>query len=152
MLGYSASEVVGIRSIADFIDPAQIDERRSADRCHAARRSTRSTPSDGGRGPLDRPRRKNGEQEWRSCVVRVRTLSTLWPVWAPRFSRLAGAAWEVISGASAHGPGARGGYVVVATDVTQREQLAAERERDSMQREVTQALIEQNNRLRGSPR
>src|ERR1019366_1217444 len=28
MLGYSASEVVGIRSIADFIDPAQISERR----------------------------------------------------------------------------------------------------------------------------
>src|SRR6185312_3119745 len=28
MLGYNASEVVGIRSIADFIDPAQITERR----------------------------------------------------------------------------------------------------------------------------
>ena len=28
MLGYTAAEVVGIRSIAYFIDPAQIDERR----------------------------------------------------------------------------------------------------------------------------
>jgi signal transduction histidine kinase len=39
--------------------------------------------------------------------------------------------------------------VVVAIDVTEREELAAERERlYSVQREVTQSLIEQNNRLR----
>ena len=42
-----------------------------------------------------------------------------------------------------------GGYVVVAIDVTEREELAAERERlYSVQREVTQSLVEQNNRLR----
>jgi signal transduction histidine kinase len=42
-----------------------------------------------------------------------------------------------------------GGYVVVAIDVTEREELAAERERlYSIQKEVTQSLIEQNNRLR----
>jgi signal transduction histidine kinase len=41
------------------------------------------------------------------------------------------------------------GYVVVAIDVTEREELAAERERlYSIQKEVTQSLIEQNNRLR----
>jgi PAS domain S-box-containing protein len=44
---------------------------------------------------------------------------------------------------------APGGYVVVATDVTEREQIGAERERLlSVQREVTQALVEQNHRLR----
>ena len=32
MLGYRASEVVGVRSIADFIDPAQITERRQINR------------------------------------------------------------------------------------------------------------------------
>jgi PAS domain S-box-containing protein len=41
------------------------------------------------------------------------------------------------------------GYVVVATDVTEREQMEAERERLlSVQREVTQALVEQNHQLR----
>ncbi|MGH9090987.1 MAG: PAS domain-containing sensor histidine kinase [Acidimicrobiales bacterium] len=41
------------------------------------------------------------------------------------------------------------GYVVVATDVTEREELEAERERLlSVQREVTQALVEQNHQLR----
>ncbi len=42
-----------------------------------------------------------------------------------------------------------GGYVVVAIDVTEREELAADRERlFAIQKEVTQSLIEQNNRLR----
>ena len=42
-----------------------------------------------------------------------------------------------------------GGYVVVAIDVTEREELASERERLlTVQSEVTQSLIEQNNRLR----
>ena len=40
-------------------------------------------------------------------------------------------------------------YVVVAIDVTEREELAAERERIfSVQREVTQSFIQQNRRLR----
>ena len=47
------------------------------------------------------------------------------------------------------GAPAPAGYVVVATDVTEREQMGAERERLlSVQREVTQALVEQNHRLR----
>ena len=41
------------------------------------------------------------------------------------------------------------GYVVVAHDVTEREQLGVERERLlAVQREVTQVLVEQNHRLR----
>ena len=42
MLGYTAAEVVGIRSIADFIDPAQIDERRQT--IDALRRKPSSRP------------------------------------------------------------------------------------------------------------
>jgi PAS domain S-box-containing protein len=132
MLGYSASEVVGFRSITDFIDPAQIDERRQT--IDAMRKALDPVdPVD----PVDpetvtevpwTARRKNGEQ--RRCVVRVRTLPTP-------------------GGADVPGAAAGGGYVVVAIDVTEREELAAERERlYSVQREVTQSLIEQNNRLR----
>ena len=48
----------------------------------------------------------------------------------------------------ADGRGQRG-YVVVAHDVTEREQLDVERERLlAVQREVTQVLVEQNHRLR----
>jgi PAS domain S-box-containing protein len=120
MLGYAASEVVGIRSIADFIDPAQIDERRQT--IDAMRKALDQVDP---RTVAEVPwtaRRKNGEH--RRCVVRVRSL-----------------------------PGTdseeSGGYVVVAIDVTEREKLAAERERlYKVQREVTQSLVEQNNRLR----
>ncbi len=46
-------------------------------------------------------------------------------------------------------PAARPGYVVVAIDVTEREELAAERERlFAVQKEVTQSLVQQNHRLR----
>ena len=125
MLGYNASEVVGIRSIADFIDPAQIDERRQA--------------IDSMRNPLEpadpemvaevpwTATLKDGQK--RRCVVRVRALP--------------------IPDAADAASGLRAGYVVVAIDVTEREELAAERERlYAIQKEVTQSLIEQNNRLR----
>ncbi len=126
MLGYNASEVVGIRSIADFIDPAQITERRQT--IDAMRKALDPVyPETVAEVPWT-ARRKNGEQ--RRCVVRVRTLPTQ------------GGAEGADSGVSA-------GYVVVAIDVTEREELAAERERlYSVQQEVTQSLIEQNNRLR----
>jgi PAS domain S-box-containing protein len=121
MLGYSASEVVGIRSIADFIDPAQIDERRQT--IDAMRKTLDQVDPETMAEVPWTARRKNGEQ--RRCVVRVRTLPAAGSSDAP------------------------GGYVVVAIDVTEREELAAERERlYSVQREVTQSLIEQNNRLR----
>jgi PAS domain S-box-containing protein len=153
LLGYSAAEVVGIRSIADFIDPAQIDERRQ----------TIDSMSDTGMAPLDADTaaevpwtatRKDGQQ--RRCVVRVRALPTPDPAMA------AAAAEEAATTAGADpadsdatdpaiGPtlGEIGGYVIVAIDVTEREELAAERERLlTVQSEVTQSLIEQNNRLR----
>ena len=47
------------------------------------------------------------------------------------------------------GANGQGGYVIVASDVTEREQLVIERERLlAVQREVTQVLIEQNEQLR----
>jgi PAS domain S-box-containing protein len=124
MLGYNASEVVGVHSIADFIDPAQISQRRQT--IDAMRKSfERVDPETVAEVPWT-ARRKNGEE--RRCVVRVRSLPTA---------------------GGADNPDANGGYVVVAIDVTEREELAAERERlYSVQREVTQSLIEQNNRLR----
>jgi PAS domain S-box-containing protein len=125
MLGYSASEVVGFRSIADFIDPAQIDERRQT--IDAMRKALDQVDPETVAEVPWTARRKNGEQ--RRCVVRVRTLPT--------------------PGDHASTGPVSAGYVVVAIDVTEREELAAERERlYSVQREVTQSLIEQNNRLR----
>jgi PAS domain S-box-containing protein len=131
MLGYSASEVVGIRSIADFIDPAQITERRRT--IDAMRKALDPAYPDQVAEVPWTARRKNGQ--FRRCVVRVSTLPTP-----------AGATATVGTAASG-GYGA--GYVVVAIDVTEREELAAERERlYAIQKEVTQSLVEQNNRLR----
>ena len=155
MLGYRAAEVVGIRSITDFIDPAQIDERRQT---IDARRNTfepldaetaAEVPVDGhpqGRpaAPLRRagarpagpharrrPRRRVGRRR-RGCRP-------------PRTGRRHQRPRRVHP---RPGPG-HGGHVVVAIDVTEREELAADRERlFAIQKEVTQSLIEQNNRLR----
>jgi PAS domain S-box-containing protein len=134
MLGYSAAEVVGKHSIADFIDPAQIDERRQ----------TIDSMRDAF-GPADpesmaevpwTATRKDGER--RRCVVRVSAL----PIPAGPVHPVTGEAPTVLGGSGA-------GYVLVAIDVTEREELAAERERlYSIQKEVTHSLIEQNNRLR----
>jgi PAS domain S-box-containing protein len=128
MLGYQAAEVVGIRSITDFIDPAQIDERRRT--IDAMRNALDPARPEAVAEVPWTARRKDGE--YRRCVVRVRTLPT------------PGGAEP----ASGGGP-PNAGYVVVAIDVTEREELAAERERlYAVQKEVTQSLIEQNNRLR----
>ncbi len=119
MLGYSAAEVVGTRSIADFIDPAQIDERRQA--IDSIRSATSSADPEKVAEVPWTATRQDGQQ--RRCVVRVRALPG--------------------------GGGAGAGYVVVAIDVTEREDLASERERlYAIQKEVTQSLVEQNNRLR----
>jgi len=127
MLGYSAGEVVGIRSITDFIDPAQIDERRRT--IDAMRNALDPARPEAVAEVPWTARRKNGQ--YRRCVVRVRTLPTPGGAEPP-----------------AGGPPSNG-YVVVAIDVTEREELAAERERlYTIQKEVTQSLIEQNNRLR----
>jgi PAS domain S-box-containing protein len=128
MLGYTAGEVVGIRSITDFIDPAQIDERRRT--IDAMRNALDPARPEAVAEVPWTAKRKNGQ--YRRCVVRVRTLPT------------PGGAEPAPAG----GPPSSG-YVVVAIDVTEREELAAERERlYTIQKEVTQSLIEQNNRLR----
>jgi hypothetical protein len=153
MLGYLAPEVVGVRSIADFIDPAQIDERRQAID------SMRATLA-----PMDEETaaevpwtatRKDGQL--RRCVVRVRALPVLDPETALDEELEDGEDAQDAAAPDHEGPSdvsdavapANGGYVVVAIDVTEREQLAADRERlFAIQKEVTQSLIEQNNRLR----
>jgi PAS domain S-box-containing protein len=148
MLGYNASEVVGVHSIADFIDPAQISERRQT--IDAMRKALDLVdPATVAEVPWT-ARRKNGEQ--RRCVVRVRTLPAAGD--DSSTSRTDDDAESAGAGDGAgaeagNGSAANGGYVVVAIDVTEREELAAERERlYSIQKEVTQSLIEQNNRLR----
>jgi hypothetical protein len=154
MLGYLAAEVVGVRSIADFIDPAQIDERRQT--IDAMRTSLEPVDAQAAAEVPWTATRKDGQL--RRCVVRVRAL----PVPTPELttesesdefahpngnSGFADAPDRAESGAPASS--ADGGYVVVAIDVTEREELAADRERlFAIQKEVTQSLIEQNNRLR----
>ncbi|HEY6473282.1 MAG TPA: ATP-binding protein [Acidimicrobiales bacterium] len=153
MLGYLAAEVVGVRSIADFIDPAQIDERRQT--IDAMR--TRVEPVDA-ETAAEVPwtaTRKDGQQ--RRCVVRVRALPV--PTQehglaneqdeAEEFDDYGDTAGPDHAEPGENGSPANGGYVVVAIDVTEREELAADRERlFAIQKEVTQSLIEQNNRLR----
>ena len=130
MLGYSAAEVVGIRSIADFIDPAQIDERRQT--------------IDAMRNALDPVDPETvAEVPWTATPQERRAAALRGPGAhaSPTLARR-GRTYRA-------GPlQASGGYVVVAIDVTEREELAAERERlYAVQKEVTQSLIEQNNRL-----
>ncbi len=159
MLGYRASEVVGIRSIADFIDPAQIDERRQT--IDAMRTALEPLDAETAAEVPWTATRKDGQQ--RRCVVRVRALPVPTPdtgLDAERAEDGEGAARPEEAAAAAAGTNGHaelndamapstGGYVVVAIDVTEREELAADRERlFAIQKEVTQSLIEQNNRLR----
>src|SRR6185437_16470799 len=100
--------------------------------------------------------RKDGQQ--RRCVVRVRALPVPTPEltmesesdeYAPSNGNSGFA--DVPDHSESGGPASpsNGGYVVVAIDVTEREELAADRERlFAIQKEVTQSLIEQNNRSR----
>ena len=154
MLGYRASEVVGIRSIADFIDPAQIDERRQT--IDAMRSTLEPVDAETAAEVPWTATRKDGQQ--RRCVVRVRAL----PIPTPDTSldddsADEGEEPEAIEPAPIEADvepdsalaQSNGGYVVVAIDVTEREELAADRERlFAIQKEVTQSLIEQNDRLR----
>jgi PAS domain S-box-containing protein len=164
LLGYRAAEVVGFHSIADFIDPAQIDERRQT--IDAMRTALEPVDAETAAEVPWTATRKDGQQ--RRCVVRVRALPVPTPdlaldeEWGDEVEHASGSA---SSGTDADGGGgarsgdgavqsdeltpANGGYVVVAIDVTEREELAADRERlYAIQKEVTQSLIEQNNRLR----
>jgi PAS domain S-box-containing protein len=156
MLGYLASEVVGVRSIADFIDPAQIDERRLT--IDAMRTSLEPVDDVAAAEVPWTATRKDGQQ--RRCVVRVRALPVPTPELPSEYTdgefehehgdtTLADVPDSVEPGAPSSPSPSNGGYVVVAIDVTEREELAADRERlFAIQKEVTQSLIEQNNRLR----
>ncbi len=154
MLGYTAAEVVGTRSIADFIDPAQIDERRQT--IDSMRNALEPLDAEAAAEVPWTATRKDGQQ--RRCVVRVRALPVPGPDPDPALDSYAEEG-EADPGAEESGGGraelddaltpSNGGYVVVAIDVTEREELAADRERlYAIQTEVTQSLIEQNNRLR----
>ena len=70
MLGFRAAEVVGIRSIADFIDPAQIDQRRQT--IDAMRNTLEPVDAETAAEVPWTATRKDGQQ--RRCVVRVRAL------------------------------------------------------------------------------
>jgi PAS domain S-box-containing protein len=153
LLGYRAAEVVGIHSIADFIDPAQIDERRQT--IDSMRTALAPVDAEAAAEVPWTATRKDGQQ--RRCVVRVRALPAPMPDPSldedgsdetPRTDPEATAADPSDGFAEVLSPSS-GGYVVVAIDVTEREELAADRERlFAIQKEVTQSLIEQNNRLR----
>ncbi len=151
MLGYRASEVVGVRSIADFIDPAQIDERRQT--IDAMRTALSPVDAETAAEVPWTATRKDGQQ--RRCVVRVRALPfptpdiTLDDAVGEDGAEEADGDRREESGSTEAASPSSGGYVVVAIDVTEREELAADRERlFAIQKEVTQSLIEQNNRLR----
>ena len=153
MLGFRAAEVVGVRSIADFIDPAQIDQRRQA--IDAMRNTLEPVDAETAAEVPWTATRKDGQL--RRCVVRVRALPI--PSLDSAFGQEAddpdGPVEDMVTardGEAAQDDAlapTNGGYVVVAIDVTEREELAADRERlFAIQKEVTQSLIEQNNRLR----
>ncbi len=119
LLGYAAADVVGVTSVYDFVDPDELAARMGEVDDLVARAN--ADPS--------HP---------------VGTAS----VWT--FRRADGttgrATVAVTSRPEAHGAP---GFVLVASDVTQRERLAVERERLlAVQREVTHVLVEQNRRLR----
>src|SRR6516165_2839476 len=79
MLGYLAAEVVGVRSIADFIDPAQIDERRQT--IDAMRTTLEPVDAEQAAEVPWTATRKDGQQ--RRCVVRVRALPVPTPELTP---------------------------------------------------------------------
>ncbi len=152
MLGYTAAEVVGTCSIANFIDPAQIDERRQT--IDAMRTALEPLDAEAAAEVPWTATRKDGQL--RRCVVRIRALPVPAPdtgldeEWGDDGEGTAGTASTNGRAELDHAPApANGGYVVVAVDVTEPEELAADRDRlYAIQKEVTQSLIEQNDRLR----
>lgn len=119
MLGLSAGAVVGRMSVYDFVDPTERPARRGELTSVLAQ-----APGSPGPGPVE-------ESVW----------TYLRPDGSARRAAVA------VTTRPDDGDGA--GLVLVASDVTEREQLAVERERLlAVQREVTQVLVEQNHRLR----
>lgn len=120
MLGYLAEQVIGNLTIYDLMESREVAERRvEMERLMAAADVGEAAPGKGEESVWTLIRRDGARR-------RVSTSVT---------SRLPGE------------PGA--GYVLVASDVTEREEMAVERERLlAVQREVTEVLVEQNHRLR----
>ena len=117
ILGYRPEEVVGRRSVFDFVDPDEVASRQD-------QVGELTAMADGPLPPI-------GEE---SVWAYVRQDGTR--------RKVAGVVTSRRTADGSHG------YVVVARDVTEREQLAAERERLlAAQGEVTQALVDQNARL-----
>ncbi len=120
MLGYPADEVVESVSIYDLMEPGEVERHR------VEMEALMAAADVGGTAP---PR----DEE---------------PIWT--FVRHDGARRCVSASVTSRAPGdSPAGYVVVASDVTEREEMAVERERLlAVQREVTEVLVEQNHRLR----
>ncbi|HLG68534.1 MAG TPA: ATP-binding protein [Acidimicrobiales bacterium] len=119
LFGHRAEEVVGHRNLIDFLDPGDVATRAAQLGVAPGVEIFTAAPATGD-DSVWTFRRKDGAQ--RRAAITVTT-----------------------------GPDAdeRLGYVAVASDVTEREELAAERERLlAVQREVTEVLVEQNRRLR----
>jgi PAS domain S-box-containing protein len=120
MMGYRAEEVIGTRTVYSLIDSAEGASRANQIRSLVEAVST----------------------------VPTAPLSTEGEVWT--YVRRDGTMRRATVAMTSRSDGDRKvGYVFVASDVTQREELAADRERLlSAQREVTESLVEQNRRLR----
>lgn len=120
MLGYPAEQVIGAVSIYDLMEPNEVERHRTEmDELMAAADVGRLAPA-------------RGEE----------------PIWT--FVRRDGARRRISTSVTSRVPADRtAGYVIVASDVTEREEMAVERERLlAVQREVTEVLVEQNHRLR----
>jgi PAS domain S-box-containing protein len=120
MFGYRSSEVVGQASLVEFLDQGDVATR-------AAQVGVEPGMAVLGSGTAE----PTGDR-------------SIW-TYRPKGGSRRRAAITVTSGPE----GGRHGYVAVASDVTVREELDAERERLlAVQREVTEVLVEQNHRLR----
>lgn len=152
LLGYSAAEVIGIRSITDFIDPSQIEERRQT--IESIRNALVALDAEVATELPWTATRRDGQK--RRCVVHVRALPAParknglepWDEVDVEASGAVQAAAERIEFKDVSSP-SKPGYVVVVIDVTESEELAADRERlTAIQKEVTRSLIEQKGHLR----
>jgi len=120
MLGYGAEQVVGAVELVQFLDPEEVAGRAAAL----------------GMAP--------GVGALAGSVLSWAGEESIWT-----YIRQDGTRRRAALTITTQRDGARRGYVMVASDVTEREQLAVERERLlAIQREVTAVLVEQNNRLR----
>jgi len=118
ILGYRPEEVVGIHTVFDFVDPDEL-ARRQPDLDELVAAADGLIPSTGEESIWTYVRKDGARRKVAGVLTSRRTAD------------------------GTHG------YVVVAGDVTERDQLATEQERLlAAQQEVTQALVDQNRRLR----